>query len=62
MFGPYTSGSGVHDAGGSRCSGDDVDDVDGVGDEAQTLLERPGGVAATFRTPPALPRRWCSRF
>ena len=58
----YTSGSGVHGAGGSRCSGDVVDGVNGLEDVAQMLLERPLGVAAAFRTPPALPRGWNSRF
>ena len=48
----YTSGSGVHGAGGSRCR---RDGVNGIGDVAQTLLERSLGVAAAFRTPPALP-------
>ena len=55
MFGPYTSGSCVHGAGGSRCSGDVIDGVNGVGDVAQMLLERPLRVAASIRTPPALP-------
>jgi hypothetical protein len=39
-----------------------VDGVDGVGDVAQTLLEHPLGVAAAFRSPPALLRVWNSRF
>ena len=58
----YTSGSGVHGASGSRCSRDVVDGVNGVGDVAQTFLERPLGVAAAFRTPSALPRAWYSHF
>ena len=34
-----------------------VDGVDGVRDVAQTLLERPLGVAAAFRSSPACPGR-----
>ena len=52
----YTSGSGVHGAAGSRCRRHVVDGVDGVGDVVQTLLERPLGVMAAFRSSPALPR------
>ena len=50
----YTSSSGVHGAGGCRCSRDVVNGVNGVRDVAQTLLKRPLEVA--FGTPPALPR------
>ena len=54
----YTSGSGVHGAAGSRCRRHVVDGVDGVGDVAQTLLERPlggsGGLQNATGTAPGL--------